>query len=59
MIAGHGNQAVFRFYVDNPKAPSGIPRYLLRAGLNTFSYDDEGNEERVPSVAPGTTATHV
>ena len=22
MIAGHGNQAIFRFYVDNPKAPS-------------------------------------
>ncbi len=53
MIAGHGNQAIFRFYVDNPKAPTGIPRYLLRAGLKTFAYDDEDNlKSAVPSVAP-------
>jgi hypothetical protein len=53
MIAGHGNQAIFRFYIDNPKLPSGIPRYLLHAGLKTFAYDDSDNSKSAtPSVAP-------
>lgn len=53
MVAGHGNQAVVRFYVDNPKLPSGIPRYLLRAGVKTYPYEDEDNaKSATPSVAP-------
>ena len=52
-VAERGNQAIFRFYLDNPKLPTGIPRYLLNAGLKTFSYDDEGNATAAtPSVAP-------
>jgi hypothetical protein len=52
-IAGRGHQAVFRFYVDFPKNPSGIPTYLLDAGLRTFPYDDAGNAmSPTPSVAP-------
>jgi hypothetical protein len=52
-IAGRGHQAVFRFYVDYPKKPSGIPRYLLNAGLKTFQYGDAGNAvSATPSVAP-------
>jgi Domain of unknown function (DUF4832) len=53
MIAGHGNQAIFRFYIDNPKLPSGVPRYLLHAGLKTFPYSDEDNaKSKTPSVGP-------
>jgi len=53
MIAGHGNQAIFRFYVDSPKFPSGIPRYLLQAGLKTFPYDYSDNSKSpTPSVSP-------
>ena len=52
-ISGRGHQAVFRFYVDYPKKPSGIPKYLLGAGLKTFPYDDSDNaKSSTPSVAP-------
>jgi hypothetical protein len=53
MIAGHGNQAIFKFYIDNPKLPSGIPRYLLQTGLKTFPYNDSDNSKSpTPSVSP-------
>ncbi|MDW8310106.1 MAG: DUF4832 domain-containing protein [Verrucomicrobiales bacterium] len=42
-IAARGNQAVFRFYLDYPGEPTGIPAYLLAAGLLTRSYPDYGN----------------
>jgi hypothetical protein len=52
-IAGRGHQAVFQFYLDYPKKPSGIPKYLLDAGLQTFFYTDAYNaSSRTPSVAP-------
>jgi hypothetical protein len=52
-IAGRGHQAIFRFYLDYPKEPSGIPNYLLAAGLKTFPYDDSGNGlSATPSVSP-------
>jgi hypothetical protein len=52
-IAGRGHQAIFRFYLDYPKQPSGIPRYLLDAGLKTFAYDDGGNAQSpTPSRSP-------
>lgn len=52
-IAARGHQAVFRFYVDYPKKPTGIPKYLLDAGLKTFPYKDGDNAASpTPSVAP-------
>lgn len=42
-IVARGNQAEFRFYLDYPALPSGIPRYLLDAGLVTHAYNDYGN----------------
>ncbi|NUR70382.1 MAG: DUF4832 domain-containing protein [Hamadaea sp.] len=42
-IAGRGHQAVFRFYLDYPGQPTGIPQYLLDQGLVTHAYDDFGN----------------
>ena len=48
-IASRGNQAIFRFYVDYPNHPTGIPQFLLAAGLQTFPYADSGNKV---SVAP-------
>lgn len=53
LVASHGDQAIVRFYLDNPRLPSGIPRYLLRTGLKTFPYRDGDNDKSVtPSVAP-------
>lgn len=42
-IAARGHQAVFRIYVDYPKRPSGLPQFLLDAGLATYPYTDSGN----------------
>lgn len=49
-IAARGHQAVFRFYLDYPGKPTGIPQYLLDQGLATHTYDDFGNNG--VSVAP-------
>jgi len=52
-IAGRGHQAIFRFYLDYPKKPSGIPAYLLATGLKSFPYADSGNAgSATPSVSP-------
>jgi hypothetical protein len=42
-IAGRGHQAVFRIYLDYPKLATGIPQYLLDAGLATHAYTDYDN----------------
>src|SRR5436190_4094123 len=42
-IAGRGHQTVFRIYLDYPAQPTGIPQYVLDAGLVTRSYTDYGN----------------
>lgn len=52
-IAGRGHQAVFRFYIDFPKKPTGIPKYLLDKGLRTLPYRDADNATGPSaSVAP-------
>src|ERR1035441_10633254 len=42
-VANRGHQTVFRIYLDYPTLPTGIPQYLLDAGLATNSYTDYGN----------------
>lgn len=42
-IAARGHQSVFRFYLDYPGRPSGVPAYLLNSGLATHTYWDHGN----------------
>ncbi|WP_049560910.1 DUF4832 domain-containing protein [Nonomuraea sp. SBT364] len=49
-IAARGHQAAFRFYLDYPGKPSGVPQFLLDQGLLTRPYDDFGNDGR--SVSP-------
>jgi hypothetical protein len=49
-IARRGHQAVFRIYLDYPTHPTGLPQYLLDAGLRTHAYDDYGNKGR--SLSP-------
>ena len=41
--ASRGHQTVFRVYLDYPTLSTGIPQYLLNAGLVTHSYNDYGN----------------
>lgn len=42
-IAARGHQAAFRVYVDYPKRSTGLPQYLLDAGLTTYAYTDSDN----------------
>jgi hypothetical protein len=49
-IAQRGHQTVFRVYLDYPAKPTGIPQYLLDAGLVTHAYTDYGNNDL--SVSP-------
>jgi regulation of enolase protein 1 (concanavalin A-like superfamily) len=41
-VASRGCQSVFRFYLDYPDKPSGIPPFLLAQGLGLKKYDDYG-----------------
>lgn len=43
-IAGRGHQAVFRFYLDYPGKPTGVPQYLLDAGVASHAYTDYDNQ---------------
>jgi Domain of unknown function (DUF4832) len=49
-VASRGHQTVFRIYLDYPTLSTGIPQYLLDAGLITHSYNDYGNNGA--SVSP-------
>ncbi len=40
VIATRGHQAVLRFYYDCPGDESGIPQYLLDAGVKVRAYDE-------------------
>ena len=46
-IASRGHQTVFRIYLDYPTLPTGIPQYVLDAGLTTYSYTDYDNSSSV------------
>ncbi|MCW1886396.1 DUF4832 domain-containing protein [Luteolibacter flavescens] len=50
-IAGRGNHAVFRVYLDYPGKPVGTPQYLIDRGVPMRSYTDAGNDN-VASKSP-------
>jgi hypothetical protein len=50
-VAARGHQAVFRVYLDYPHKPSGIPQFLLDAGLSVRDYSFFGNRPG-ESLAP-------
>lgn len=41
-IASRGNHAVFRFYLDYPAKPSGVPEFLIKDGLKLKEYTQFG-----------------
>lgn len=41
-ISGRGHQAVFRFYLDYPTMPTGVPQFLIDGGLTMRSYSEFG-----------------
>lgn len=42
-VSRNGRQAIVRFYLDYPGLPSAIPDFLIRDGLQTKAYDQNGN----------------
>jgi hypothetical protein len=42
-VAARGHQAVFRFYYDYPSLESGVPQFLIDAGLELRYYDEPDN----------------
>ncbi len=59
-IASRGHQTVFRIYLDYPTLPTGIPQYLLDAGLVTHTYTDYNNTSvSSPRWEPAMTAIPV
>ncbi|MFD0670964.1 S-layer homology domain-containing protein [Cohnella sp. GCM10027633] len=51
-VASRGNQAVFRVYLDYPNKPSGIPQFLIDAGVATHGYTEFDNGKDATSLAP-------
>jgi hypothetical protein len=41
-VAAQGRQSVFRFYLEYPGKPRGVPDYLVKAGLKFFRYQMPG-----------------
>ena len=41
-VSKRGHQLAMRVYLDNPKSKSGIPQFLLDAGLKTRNYKEHG-----------------
>ena len=41
-ISSRGHQAVFRFYLDYPAMPTGVPQFLINGGLTMNSYSEYG-----------------
>lgn len=41
-ISSRGHQAVFRFYLDYPTMPTGVPQFLIDSGLTMRSYSEFG-----------------
>jgi Domain of unknown function (DUF4832) len=58
-IARRHHQAVVRFYLDYPDKPSGIPQFLLDAGLVTHAYSDYNNGVDATSVIPNYDDPHL
>jgi len=46
-VASRGNQAIFRVYLEYPGRESGIPEYLERQGVKSFTYP-YGDSNAVP-----------
>jgi hypothetical protein len=49
-VAGRGCQAIFRVWLEYPGKPTGIPRFLLDAGLKTHTYTNTNTQPLPPAL---------
>ncbi len=49
-VASRGCQTVFRFYLEYPRKPSGVPRHLLDAGLELRRWTNTNTHPLPPAI---------
>ncbi|MBL9126291.1 MAG: DUF4832 domain-containing protein [Verrucomicrobiales bacterium] len=49
-VASRGCQSVFRIYLEYPRKPSGVPRYLIAAGLRMRTWTNTNTQPLPPAL---------
>ena len=49
-IASRGCQSVFRIYMEYPRKPSGVPEYLIAAGVNVRAWTNTNTQPFPPAL---------
>ena len=49
-IASRGCQSVFRIYLEYPRKPSGVPEYLIQAGVKVRAWTNTNTQPRPPAI---------
>lgn len=49
-VAYRGNQTVFRVYLEYPRKPTGIPQFLIDAGVPTHTYTNSNTQPLPPAL---------
>lgn len=49
-IASRGCQSVFRIYIEYPRKPSGMPQYLLQAGVKVRAWTNTNTQPLSPAI---------
>jgi len=49
-IASRGCQSVFRVYMEYPRKPSGVPEYLVQAGLTVRTWTNTNTQPLPPAI---------
>ncbi|MBC7790374.1 MAG: DUF4832 domain-containing protein, partial [Anaerolineae bacterium] len=49
-IASRGCQSVFRIYMEYPRKPSGVPEYLVRAGVKVRAWTNTNTQPLPPAL---------
>jgi len=49
-IAARGCQSIFRFYMEYPRKPSGVPEYLVRAGVKLRAWTNTNTQPFPPAL---------
>ncbi|MBL9172154.1 MAG: DUF4832 domain-containing protein [Verrucomicrobiales bacterium] len=49
-IAAHGCQSVFRIYLEYPRKPSGVPEYLIQAGVTLRAWTNTNTQPFPPAL---------
>lgn len=49
-IAARGCQSIFRFYMEYPRKPSGVPEYLVQAGVKVRAWTNTNTQPFPPAL---------